>query len=99
MPITLGASRVMASLRIIKAILAVFSRAHVIPTKIISNGVVTHEEVLFWEGAMASVDEIASGFEAIGLTSSVIMSRRSILEEQCSFVESPGVLRKREAFQ
>jgi hypothetical protein len=53
-------------------------RAQVIPTKIFSNGVVTHKEVLFWKGTMASVDEIASrsGIEVIDLTSSIIVNRR-----------------------
>jgi hypothetical protein len=100
MPTTLGASRVKASLSI--DILAVFGipRTQVIIIKVVSNSMITHKEVLFWEGTVASV-EIArrSGFEVINLVSSVIMNRRSILTVKCSIVESPGVLRKRESFQ
>jgi hypothetical protein len=93
-----------ASLSIDRAILAVFriipSRAQVVSTKIVSDGVVTHKEVLFWEGTIATVDEIASrsGFEAIDFTSCDIMSRRGIITEKCSFVKSPSFPREREAF-
>jgi hypothetical protein len=94
-PTALSASWVKASLGIDQAILIVFphipSRAQVIPTKIFSDGVVTHKEVLFWEGTMASVDP---GIEVIDLTSSIIVNRRSILTEKCGVVKSPGVPRK-----
>jgi hypothetical protein len=72
------------------------SRTQVVSTKIVSNGVVTHEEILFWEGTIATVDEISSrsGFEAIDLISCDIMNRRGIITEKCSFVESPSVPRE-----
>jgi len=62
---------------------------------------VTHKKVLFWEGTMAGIDEVASQtrLEAISFITSVILGRRGILTVKCSFVKSPRVARKREAFQ
>jgi hypothetical protein len=93
-----------ASLSTDRAILAVFriilSRTQVVSTKIVSGGVVTHKEVLFWEGTIATVDEIAnrSGFDAIDFICCDIMNRRGIITEKCSFVKSPSVPRERESF-
>jgi hypothetical protein len=63
--------------------------------------VVTHKEVLFWEGTMTSIDEVASRSrsEAISFITSVVLNKRGILTEKCSFVKSPSVAREREAFQ
>jgi hypothetical protein len=86
------------------AILAIFanmlSRSQVIPTKIVSDGMVTHKEVLFWYSTVASVDEVTTrtGFEAIILITSVIRNKRGILTEKGSLIKSPGVAGKREAF-
>lgn len=50
---------------------------------------------------MASIEEAASQtrFEAISFITSVILGKRGVLTEKCSFVKSPRVAGKREAFQ
>jgi hypothetical protein len=95
----LGVSRMKASLSIGRAFLAIFyiilSRAQVVSTKIVSDGVGSpiRKEVLFWEGTIATIDEIAnrSGLEAIGFISGDIMNR-SIITEKCNFVKAPSSL-------
>jgi len=50
---------------------------------------------------MAGIEQVASRTrpEAISFITSVILGKRAILTEKCSFVKGPRVARKREAFQ